>query len=110
MTSEPVLWHYTSEGCRDEIGYRGVLRPSWTTEFVWLTDIDRPDCTALGIENDKTHRFRVTDADHAVRWSDIRYQFPRLARFVDAFPGGQPDRYWVCSNHVPVVYDPVAAA
>lgn len=118
------LWHYTCDHGRAGIGLEGLLVPAaqlaevtvpWTGRFVWLTDMPSPMRGPLGLTSwvarcDRTtHRYRVTDASTALRWSDMLRGLPRrereIARALEEVPEARPMHWWVSREPVPVVLD-----
>jgi hypothetical protein len=135
MTSEtlPVLWHHTCEHAQREIGAEGNLMSVFDLEgkrakaltvnsqmmrlwlsFIWLTDLAVPDREGLGLTMhaigcDRTrHRYRVTDPSTCEPWGHYRMRLsPGMRDLLELADGAMPARWWVSTDPVPVVYDPL---
>jgi len=113
-----ALWHYTCDHGREGIGEFGVLLPGrslapdrmpsdyWPANFVWLTDLERPNRGALGLSSwwircDRTaHRYRVALADTITPWMRARRTVEN-PEFLEDIEGARP-RHWYVSRE-PVV-------
>lgn len=123
------LWHYTCMHGHAAIGDRGELLPlrlleperakmlrhpyAPLTRLIWLTDLDTPLRTQLGLTSsmltcDRTrHRYRVTDTTGVVPYTSIRHTLPPELVAMLEHDGALPLHWWVAEQPVPVEYDPV---
>lgn len=98
----------------------------WLATVIWLTDLAVPDAAALGLPSDNLpcdrtlHRWRMAEWHGAlsgvvelpVQWP---YWFASHAGTVpradkenlETAPGAQPEHWWVSTEPVPVIYDPI---
>ncbi len=121
-----TLFHYTCDHGHAQLGpHRATLRPAievigpgrdapWTSQFVWLTDLDKPDRIGLGLTSeilycDRTsHRYRVVDQELCTHWPLMAARLdPSTRAQLEDVDGAMPEHWWVSSHPVPVVYDPV---
>lgn len=126
-----TFYHYTCEHGHRAIGDEGKLvsamqlagteafarMPAYqrtVANIIWLTDMDVPDASALGLTRniiscDRTaHRYRVL-AYEPIRYVDHRRELPkRTTALLESAPGARPMHWWLAYTPVPVVYDPVA--
>lgn len=124
------LYHYTCQHGREGIGDRGTLiLPSEVKKshlrnrlygpyaeldgLIWMTDLDSPVRSGLGLTRvitscDRTeHRYRVVDQRSVVRYVAMRRSLnPLLARLLESAPGAMPMHWWVSAEPVPVEYMP----
>lgn len=83
-------------------------------EYVWLTDLARPQRDALGLTShildcDRTeYRYRVTNMADVLPWTAVRRAW-RWAHELESAPGARPRHWWVSAGPVAVIYDPVPA-
>lgn len=126
-----AYWHYTCDHGHRDIGDAGELLPvltqrpqlaaflgatSWLFRLVWATDLDQPHGDALGLTRisincDRSrHRYRITDPTPLVPWLEYARGLTQLQRAsLEHIPGVKPDRWYVATAPVPVVYAPLEA-
>lgn len=132
-----ILYHYTCEHVAARIGARGVICPPVLIPgkdgvrmrraldndppalalmylLAWFTDLDYPYRDALGLSSHfidcdrTTHRYRVTDAHNVTPWLAHRPTVnPWVRQQLEASYGALPAHWYVATEPVPVVYDPV---
>lgn len=112
----PTLYHFTCIDHAPAIDHELLLRPNAHPylpglPLVWLTDLDTPDRTGLGLTSghlitcDRTaYRYTVADPGGCIPWTALAHLLPRHIRdpFEDA-PGRLPAHWWVCADPVPVL-------
>ncbi|MGW2095801.1 hypothetical protein [Promicromonospora sukumoe] len=127
------LYHFTTAARAARIAQSGrLLRPhdmsdlgdalkstTWGRELaglIWMTDLDIPHREALGltshsIQVDRTEaRFRVTGAD-AVSWMVYRRKASaELVQVLESAPGVMPMHWFVATQPITVVHDPIGVA
>lgn len=125
-----VLWHYTCDHGREALGDAGLLLspyeqgvdpqrfPRWARDLaylVWLTDLETPFVSALGLTKetldcDRTrHRYQVSGGV-TWKWLDVRRVLqPRLVAELEQAPGACPGNWWVARGPLHVAYNPIRA-
>jgi hypothetical protein len=109
-----TLWHYT---CSDHggalIGTEGTLRPGHDG-VVWLTDLDEPHISALGMLpvmakcNRAELRYRVTDVTDVVPWMEFRREIDGYVRYLlERDPAVMPRHWFVALRPVAATLDPM---
>lgn len=109
-----TLYHYT---CLDhggaKIGNPGVLKPG-QDGVVWLTDLDVPIISALGMtpvmaKCDRSElRYRVDDTSEVFPWMVFRRTVSfELRTLLEGFPGAMPRHWFVSLDPVAAVLDPL---
>jgi len=124
MTAPPPLWHYTCDHGHEAIGEFGVLVPGrvlapdrmppdyWPADFVWLTDLARPNRDALGltswiIECDRTaHRYRAAWEVTIKPWVEVRRSV-NSPESLEAAEGARPRHWYVSRDPVAVRWAPL---
>jgi hypothetical protein len=123
------LYHFTCEHGHAALGDRGIVKPpgehspremaelpreAWLmAKVAWFTDLDVALTAALGLTTetiycDRTaYRYRVLDNRDVVRWVYSHWHRDPFARRLDATPGAMPMHWWVSSEWVEVVLDPM---
>lgn len=122
----PALYHYTCDHGHSVLGQSGTLLPGsmlvdedvplpWPSQYLWLTDLDVPRRNALGLTQhviscDRTqYRYRATNTTTTVRWLALTARDHHLAELgrVLTTRGADPRHWWVSTEPVPAVYDPL---
>lgn len=125
------LWHFTCDHVALVIGDRGQLRPAkdlaepdsfwalaaWPSSFVWATDLPKPNRDALGLTSnmlacDRTaHRYRVLAEDftpwHVIRRLIVDRHGRLGVELLEGAPGARPMHWFVSTEPVEAVYDPL---
>lgn len=116
-----ALYHYTCDHGHSLID--GVVIPATFQtqdalggpgEYAWFTDLSVPIRDALGLTStildcDRTaHRYRVLDAECIRPWREARRVY-RWGVDLEQAPGARPAHWYVSTEPVPVVYDPIPA-
>ena len=113
-----TIYHYTCEDSRQIIGEEGTLIPSRLTGVLWLTDLDAPIRSGLGLTStsldcDRTqHRYRVlVDEGLSLHdagiypWRDVRKGFdPAHVASLEAC-GALPMHWYVSDQPQRAVHD-----
>lgn len=127
------LWHYTCEDHgRAGLGAGGKLlsiRELWPdlvdrfpahaveqADLIWLTDLDLPVRGALGLTSRSitcdriAYRYEVV-AGETWPWMTMRHTVnPRLVADLEEAPGAMPVHWYVATEPVSVVYNPIPVA
>lgn len=118
-----VLYHYTCDHGHALIGEDDVVVPATHQsgeaigtpgEYAWFTDLSVPIREALGLTStilacDRTaHRYRVTDAAGIIPWTAVRRVY-RWGLALELAPRARPAHWFVATEPVAVVYDPIPA-
>lgn len=105
------IWHFTCSCNAEKIERDGYLNPNPYAfpRLVWMTDLDSPDITGLGLTRhivtcDRTaHRFEV-DPTSVLPWGRLRNAVPRLVRDrLELAPGATPRHWYVSAHRVPLL-------
>lgn len=116
-----ALYHFTCDHGRR--GINGTVIPATFQdqrfigtpgEYAWFTDLAIPIRDALGLTSttlscDRTkHRYRVLESSAIHPWTEARRTYSWGADLERA-PGARPMHWFVATEAVSVVYDPIVA-